>query len=122
MPPGGHIHKEFFNGRWRIRWLFGNVSRSFATCGVHGSAIACLRIPWESHTACSGLPCDVPGVLLGDVAPVGGPDHGAPGTAAQPKANRSRGAASAKVEPGHEPAGRAAGGKRRRRPASGLTG
>ena len=24
VPPGGHIHKDFFNGRWRIKWLFGN--------------------------------------------------------------------------------------------------
>ena len=57
----------FFNGRWRIKWLFGNVSRSFATYGVHGSAIACLRIAWESQTVCTGLFCDVPGVTLGNV-------------------------------------------------------
>ena len=90
VPPDGHIHEDFFNGGWRIKWLFGNVSGSFATCGVHGSAIACLRNAWESHAACTGLPCDVPGVILGDVALVGVPNPGAPAPAAQPKANWSR--------------------------------
>ena len=28
------------------------------------SAIACVKIAWESHAACTGLPCDVPGVIL----------------------------------------------------------
>ena len=124
VPPGGHIHKDFSNGSWRITWLFGNISRSFATCGVHGSAIACLRNAWESHTACAGLPCDVPGVILGNVAPVAFPDHGAPGPEAQPKANRSRRAASAKDEPGPQtslPAGRGRGrgGKTSRRKGRG---
>ena len=36
--------------------------------GVHGSAVACLRIVWESHTACTGLLRDVPDVTLGTVA------------------------------------------------------
>ena len=103
VPLGGHVHKVFCNDRWRIKWLFGNVSRSFATFGVHAFAVACLRIAAESHTACNGLPCDVPWVIHGKVAPVGFPGHGAPGLAAQPKANRGRGAASAKVEPGLQP-------------------
>ena len=70
------------------------------------SAMACLWFAWESHFACTDLPSDVPRVILGNVALVGG-FHGAPVPAAQPKANRSRG--PAKVEPGPQtslPAGR----------------
>ena len=61
----------FSSGRWRIKLLFGNVFRSFATYGVHVSAIACLKIAWESLAASIGLPCVVPGVAFGNVAPVG---------------------------------------------------
>ena len=128
VPPGGHFHKVFFKGRRRIKWLFGNFSRSFVTYELHGSAVACLRTAWESHTACNGLPCDVPGVILGNVALVEVPDHGAPGSAAQAKTNRSRGAASSKVELGPQtsvPTGRGRGkgcntsrGRGRGRPAS----
>lgn len=63
VPPGAHMHRDEFNKRWRIRWMFGSVSRSWASHGYVGSAIMCLRIAWESHTQCTDLMCDVPGIF-----------------------------------------------------------
>ena len=45
VPPGAHIHKDFFNGRWCIKWLFGNVSPKFRNIwSARDTAVACLRI------------------------------------------------------------------------------
>ena len=85
VPPGGHTQKDFSSGRWRIKWLFGNVSRRFATYGVHVSPIACLVIAWESASAWTGLRCDIPGIIFGNVAIVVFPDHGASGLQPRPK-------------------------------------
>jgi len=62
-PPGSHIFRDEFNARWRIKWMFGNISRSWTAHGYHGSAIACLREAWESHTNFTDLPCEVPGIF-----------------------------------------------------------
>ena len=51
------------------------------------SAIACLRIAWESLAASTGLPCVVPGVAFGNVAVVEFPDHDASGL--QPRSKQT---------------------------------
>lgn len=63
VPPNAHMHRDEFNARWRVRWMFGTVSRSWGTHGYVGSALACLRIAWESHTKYTDLVCDVPGIF-----------------------------------------------------------
>ena len=70
-PPFSRMLLDSFNARWRISWLFGNVSRSWNLHGYFASCIACLRIAWESHTFYTGLPCDIPGVFEDPVL-----DHG----------------------------------------------
>jgi hypothetical protein len=75
-PPFSHMLLDSFNARWRISWLFGNVSRSWNLHGYFASCIQCLRIAWESHTNYTGLLCDIPGVFEDCAQPVPVLDHG----------------------------------------------
>ena len=75
-PPFSHMLLDSFNARWRISWLFGNVSRSWNLHGYFASCILCLRIAWESHTNYTGLVCDIPGVFEACAQPEPVHDHG----------------------------------------------
>eukprot|EP00972_Heterocapsa_arctica_P055762 8225657-Heterocapsa_arctica.AAC.1 len=63
VPPGGHMHLDTINARWRIKWEYGQVSRSFGAHGFEESCLLCLRLAWRSHTYFTGLECTVPGIF-----------------------------------------------------------
>ena len=47
VPAGSRIHLDRFNGRWRVSWQFGDVSRSFA---LYGFKLALIHV---FRTACT---------------------------------------------------------------------
>lgn len=61
-PPQGRVLKDFFNKRWRVTHLFGNVSRSWGLHGHYHSLVIALQLAWEAHTSNTGLECKIPGI------------------------------------------------------------
>jgi hypothetical protein len=90
-PPSGHIFLDMFNKRWRIRWSFGQLSRSFARWGFEDACLLCLQAAWESHEHYTGHACTVPHIFLPGAKPVAPepPEGGAIAVAAaEPAAGR----------------------------------
>ena len=105
-PPSARIFRDVFNARWRIHWLFGDLSRSWGTHGYVESAILVLQAAWTSHTFYTGLECTIPelmpaGETSAGPAAVAPPVPKAAGRGkAKAKAGRGRGGkGAAKAEP-----------------------
>jgi len=98
VPPSSHMFRDPYNARWRVRWAFGNVSRSWAAHGYRGAALLCLQEAWTSHTANTGFPCPIPGIIEGQPAPSSANQSSEQGKGARKgrgRAGRGRGRGSA---------------------------
>ena len=61
-PDGARVHKDYFNGRWRIYWRFTagfdwhHVSRSWGRRSSKEAAMICLKVVW-SWAEVFDMPC-----------------------------------------------------------------
>ena len=78
LPPSSRIHRDSYNGRWRVHWPHGDVSRSWGEHGLRGSLRKVLQIAWQAYKAFSGMECGVPGVFAAAAAAPGAVEAAAP--------------------------------------------
>ena len=62
-PPGSRVLRDAAEGRWRIRWRTGNLSRAWRLHGYLESLRMCLKAAWLAYSHFSGMPCEIPGIF-----------------------------------------------------------
>ena len=78
-PHKSHMHCDFKYSRWRIKWRWGTLSRSWALHGYEEAAKMCLAAAWRSVTYHTGVVCPIPGILSDEGVPVGAALEPVPG-------------------------------------------